>query len=122
MRSLLTALLLSLGITASAFAITDTNFRPANWGLAGSWSTISVTTSSYVALAANPGRVYLLIQNNDTGSSTIRVKFNSAITGTEGVVITAGGNYEPMIPPTGSVHVQSSAASGVTATIIEGIK
>lgn len=53
----------------------------------------TVGTSSTVALAANKDRGYLIVQNN--GSSTCLISFGTAISGSEGLHIEAGQNYEP---------------------------
>lgn len=80
---------------------------------------VNATTTSTEALAANGQRFYLLIVNK--GTQTVYVKFNASSTGTEGIPIPAGGNYEPLHVPTTSVYVLSS--SGTQALyILEGKK
>lgn len=77
---------------------------------------VTATTTSTVALAENKERRYLLIQNN--GAVTVYVKFGAAHSGTEGVWIIAGGNYEPFQAPLESIYVKS-ASSTAAVTIIE---
>lgn len=75
----------------------------------------SSTTASTLALASNSMRTYLLIQN--TGSTSIIVKFGSVQSASEGVTIPAGWNYEPNLAPTNSVWIKS--ASGTNAVTIQ---
>jgi hypothetical protein len=76
-----------------------------------------VTGSSTLELAGNSNRVYLLIQNK--GSDFILCKFGSVHSGTEGVRILAGGNYEPYMPPTSGVYCKSNSGTQAS-TFIEG--
>jgi hypothetical protein len=78
---------------------------------------VTATTTSTLAVSADKFRNYLLIQNK--GSVGVYVKFGSASTGTEGVYIIAGGNYEPFQSPTSAVYVKS-ASSTSDLTIITG--
>lgn len=77
----------------------------------------TITGTSTQLLAFNPSRCYLLIQNN--GATSIIVKLGSVQSGTEGVVIISGGNWEPPIAPINSVWAES-ASSTDAATVIEG--
>lgn len=80
-------------------------------------TTPALSTSSALVLAANPDRKYLVIQN--TSAISVYVKFGSAHSGTEGVLITAGGNYEPNEVPTDSVYAKSASGTP-TLNIVEG--
>ncbi len=77
----------------------------------------SITATSTKVLDANPKRNYLLIQNR--GTDGIYVKFGSAHSGTEGVVIPAGGNYEPIKPMRDSVYIKASTGTQ-SVTTLEG--
>lgn len=79
---------------------------------------VSVTGTSTKLLNANVNRKYLIIINS--GTDAIYIKAASAHSGTEGVKIPAGGNWEPFVPPIDSLYFKS--ASGTQAvSIIEGI-
>lgn len=56
-------------------------------------TTTIVGTSGVQVLAANADRGYLIVQNNGTGNCFI--KFTGAITGSEGLIIGSGQNFEP---------------------------
>ena len=79
--------------------------------------TVTVTSTSTQELAQDNLRAYLLIVNN--GAVPVYVKFGSAQTGTEGVAIPAGGNYEPYHAPANSVWMDT-ASSTASCTIIQG--
>lgn len=81
-------------------------------------STVSVTTSSAQFLPANEVRTYLLILNN--GSASVILKLGSTISGSESVIIPAGGNYEPRLAPKQSVWMKSSSGTQ-SVNILEGI-
>lgn len=72
----------------------------------------TVTSAKY--LDSNPKRNYLLIQNN--GSASVIIKFGSAHSGSEGIVIAAGGNYEPIKPMRESLYIKSS--TGTQAVVV----
>jgi len=75
-------------------------------------TTMTATTTSTLALAADTQRKYLIIQNRGaSGSATVYVKFGSAHTGTEGIEIVPGGNYEPYWAPYNSVYIESSTST-----------
>lgn len=78
---------------------------------------VNATTTSTLALAANPLRKYLMIQNN--GTAVVSVTFNAAQTSTEGVQIVAGGNYEPFKASADSVYLKASSGSQ-SVVLIEG--
>lgn len=74
--------------------------------------------ASTKVLNANNLRTYLIIEN--TGATPIIVKFNSAISGSdEGLLIPAGGNYEPNEAPAGAVYLKAQSGSP-TYVVIEG--
>jgi hypothetical protein len=77
----------------------------------------SASTTSVRALDLESARRCLTVQNK--GSSTIYIKFNSIHSGTEGIAVTGGGNWEPFIVPINSIWIKS-AAGIVTATVLEG--
>lgn len=80
---------------------------------------VNATTSSAQVLAVNGQRFYLLIVNK--GTQTVYIKFDSSSTGTQGIPIPAGGNYEPIHVPVSAVYALSS--SGTQALyILEGKK
>ena len=77
----------------------------------------TATTVSTLFAASNNTRNYLLVQNKGTG--IIYVKAGSVHSGTEGVLIPAGGNWEPIQAPLDSIWIK--AAAGVQAiSIIQG--
>lgn len=92
-----------------------------NMALAGTVVSLTegtATTTSTQALAANTGRRSLLIQNR--GSQILHVKTASAHTGGQvGVVIAAGGNWEPYETPVDAIFLKSDAATS-DYTIAEG--
>lgn len=103
-------LILAFLLAAPAWALSENVYVRSEFEM-------GATTTSTQALGANPLRNYLLIQNK--GTDTIYVKFNAAGSAGEGVMVTAGGNYEPLKPLTSSFYVR--AASGTqTLTVIEG--
>lgn len=81
-------------------------------------SQASIGTSSTLALAANKDRGYLMIQNK--GGDSCQVKFGSAITGTEGILITAGQYYEPVEAFLKSAVYMSCTGSGNNVVFLEG--
>jgi len=72
-------------------------------------SALNATITSTKILSRNDLRTYLLIQN--VGTDTIIVKFNSVQSGSEGIQIPAGGNYEPVLTPKDSVWIESASGS-----------
>jgi hypothetical protein len=104
-------------LLALILGLTGTEIACANQVLFGSPVTVTVTGTSTQVLAANSLRSYLIIQNN--GSQNAIIKFGSAQTGTEGIVIIPGGNYEPIWAPANSVFA-ISASSTTSLTILQG--
>lgn len=83
-----------------------------------SQQTVTASVTSTLVLAANSFRQYLMIQNN--GATNVIVKFGSAQTGTEGLVIPAnGGSYEMNKPATDAVYLRS-ASSTDSVRVVEG--
>lgn len=74
----------------------------------------SATTTSTQALTYNTYRRYLIIQNR--GAASIYVKFGAVHSGTEGLEIVGGGNYEMLTPPFNSVWIV--AASGTQSVVL----
>lgn len=100
--------LLLILLSVGAYALNSLTFTQ---------TTFSCTTTSSVAIAARPYRKYFLIQNR--GSTSVYIKPDSAHSGTEGIEIIAGGNWEPIESPQNSFYCK--AASGTDSlTIIEG--
>jgi hypothetical protein len=80
-------------------------------------TTTVVGTDSIEALAANKNRGYLIMQNN--GSGNCWVKFGSAQTGLEGLVLGASQNYEPVESFSKSSVYMRCAASGSSIVFLE---
>lgn len=79
---------------------------------------VASTVTSSQFMAANSLRSYLIIQN--TGTSNILVKFQSASVNTaDGLLIPAGGAYEPIDAPTQAVFIRSVTGTN-SAVIIQG--
>jgi len=72
---------------------------------------------SVQVLPANGNRTYLLIQNKSGGS--IFFSFGNKANTYDGVVIEAGGNYEPYIYPSSSLHIVASLVNS-DVVVIEG--
>lgn len=96
-----------LGLGASAAAQTSIK----------SQTIVSVTTASTKLLDENLHRRYLLIINR--GSDSIYVKADSAQSTTEGVVIPAGGNWEPYVVPINGFYFKSASGTQ-TVSIVSG--
>ena len=75
----------------------------------------TATVTSTLILPQNNLRRYLLIQNK--GAVNIIIKFGSVQSGTEGIIIPSGGNYEPSVVPMGALYMRS--ASSTSAVMIE---
>lgn len=69
----------------------------------------NATTTSAKVLNADLERKYLLIQNR--GVDSIYLKIESAHSGTEGIVISAGGNYESEMPIYNEIWLKSASGS-----------
>lgn len=78
---------------------------------------LTASTTSTQVLDEHPGRCYMMVQNK--GSESILVKTGSVHSGSEGVLIVAGGNWEPFSPPVGSVYIKSLATTSAI-TVISG--
>ena len=108
MKSILIVLLLAFAPQSYA----------ANNILFGAPVTVTVTNSSTQELAANPLRSYLIMVNN-SATVPVYVRFGHVQSGTEGVTIPPGGNYEPFEAPSNSVFMVT-ASSTASVTIIQG--
>ena len=106
MKIFLSAILL-LGLAQQALAAADF----------AAPTQVTVTTTSTEHLSSNAGRTYLLIVNR--GSNTVYVKPSSAHSGTEGVPITGGGNWEPSTVPKNSFYMKTASGTS-TVDILEG--
>lgn len=79
---------------------------------------LTATTTPAIGLNLNFEREYLLIQNK--GSVAIVLQFvNAPADSTDGIIIPAGGNYEPIHPPVDKFYIRSQSATSATE-IIEG--
>lgn len=79
---------------------------------------LGATTTSVIGLASRSSRRCLIIQNI-SAASTIYIKFDSAHTGTEGLNLSAGTIWAPIIVPMNSIYIKGSAGN-VSATILSG--
>lgn len=79
--------------------------------------TFTATTTSAQAMPAAIDRKYLLVQNK--GAVSVYLKFDSAHSANEGVVIVAGGNYEVLKAPTNAIYIKSASSTSEVA-IYEG--
>jgi hypothetical protein len=90
----------------------------ANQVLFGPPHVVGITATSTAIRPKNSLRTYLIIQN--IGALPVVVKFGSIQDdATDGVVIPAGGNYEPFLAPANSVWIRT-ASSTSTVVLIEG--
>lgn len=81
-------------------------------------STVTATGTSTLVLAANLNRNYLLVQNK--GSADVILKLGSVQSGSEGIIIPASGNYEPIRVPIDSLYLKSSTSTQ-SVFIYEGV-
>lgn len=79
---------------------------------------VSVTSSATVVPGSSLSTKSLLIVNK--GSDIVRVKADSAPTGTEGVPIPAGGSWEPAEAPTNTLYIKADVGPE-TVLIYRGI-
>lgn len=70
-------------------------------------------------LQANRSRNYLMVQNKS--ASNMWLVFNNSATVFAGVLVEAGGFYEPYKAPWSSVHVISTAAN-LDGVAVEGVE
>lgn len=76
----------------------------------------SVTTTSKSVLASNEKRIYLMVQNN--GTAVVRISIGSKA-GATSFQIAAGGAYEFLVAPVGSVDLRADSGTQAVA-IFEG--
>lgn len=108
-KAFLSLLLLFLLVTMDAFGASGIKTQ----------TTANASGTSTLLLAENRSRNYILIQNR--GATNVYIKFNSAHSGTEGIEIVAGGNWEPPEAPKNAIYMKS--ASGTPSiTTIEGVQ
>lgn len=77
----------------------------------------TATTSSASELDANLKRKYLLIVNKC--SETMYVGVGASTSGTEGIPIPQGGNYEPFVVPVDEIFLKA-ASTTCDFIIVEG--
>lgn len=95
------------------------NPTPENFGIIAAGQTVvTATATSTKYVNANPNRVYLFIQN--TGANSATIKFDSAQSANEGIVLAANASITLSPAPINSVWAKS--ATGTTLNIVEGIK
>lgn len=104
--SLLLAFLLSTVCFAGSFYFSVSN-----------QAVVSVTGTSTQFLPFNARRAYLLIQNN--GSDYVILKIATVQSGTEGIIIAAGGNYEPIKAPQEAIFMMSNSGTQ-SVLVVEG--
>lgn len=80
---------------------------------------VTATTTSNLVIGGHVKRNYLLVVNKGTGP--VLLKFVSAHTGTEGILVPAGGNYEPMRVPMDSLYIRSVSGSQLVS-VTEGVE
>lgn len=80
-------------------------------------TTASASGTSTKILDARTTRNYLLFQNN--GATNIYLKFDAIHSGTEGIVVIAGGVWEPIEVPRNSIWIKAASATP-SYTILEG--
>ncbi len=90
----------------------------ANQVLFGPPLVVNATATSAKVLNANSLRKYLLIVNK--GDYAVEIKLGSSVqSGTEGIPIPAGGNYEPIQAPGNAVYAVTITGTSAL-TIIQG--
>lgn len=93
----------------------------ANTGGAFAQSAPAVTNASAQLLAANTGRRYLLIQNNDDAGDVFVTLDGADATAANGIKIVAGGALElSAYCPTGAVKAIGSIANNTKVIVVEG--
>lgn len=70
---------------------------------------MSVSTTASAISGSNLSARYLLIVNK--GTDVVRVKMGSAPTGTEGIPIPVGGNWEPQAVPQETIYIKSDSGT-----------
>jgi len=93
------------------------------FGISDKYSIITqtdvVVSTSVLQLPFRASRSYLLVQNK--GSDNVLVKFGSAHSASEGILVLPGGNYEPLKVPVDSMYLKSVSGTP-TVSIVEGIE
>jgi hypothetical protein len=77
----------------------------------------TATTTSTQILSARQDRNYLVVINN--GDEDVYLKIGSIHSGTEGILITAGGSWEPASVPIESIWIKASTGTQAYS-IVEG--
>jgi len=78
--------------------------------------TTATSENELPALAGNPNRAYLIVQNNS--NLIVRVSFSKVGRKNQGIKIDPGGNYEPDVVPTNPIFLYSVGNAPVA--LIEG--
>lgn len=103
--------------TGNVSVLNTVNVIPLNNG-AASQSRVSLTNVNQQILAANAGRKYLMIQNNDAGA-VMRVKIDgNAATAAQGFRIPAGSTYVfENFNVTGAINCMMETATGAPGNV-----
>lgn len=97
--------------------------QPPNGAVNGSFyqAQKTVTSASGALLAANTGRRYLLIQNNDPSGDILLRLDGAPATLTNGIKLEAGGSLElTVFVPTGEISAIGSIANNANVIVVEG--
>lgn len=78
---------------------------------------VTATTTTTKVLEGTIKRNYLMIVNN--GTVAVYAKVGSAQSGNEGILIPAGGNWEPSLAPSDAIYIKS-ASSTSSVTLLTG--
>lgn len=93
---MLNKIILTLLLSAPCWAANQVSMQ--------SLTTASVSTSSISVASASHLRRYLIVQNR--GTVDCYLKFDSAHSGTEGLLLQANGVYEPYVVPTNEIYMK----------------
>jgi hypothetical protein len=106
----MTRLLLALAIVSATLA-TVCHQREASAEIISikTQGELTATTTSQQVVGANMRRKYLLVQNK--GSQDVYLKFETAPTGTQGILIPRGGNYESIDMPISPAFIKTNAGT-----------
>ncbi len=96
-----------LFLMVAVFSITA---KAENYSMCSAPVVISATATSAQVLAANSKRTYLIIVNKST-TVTAQLKYGSAQSGTEGLPVVPGGNYESYEPGTQAIFAVTSSST-----------
>lgn len=74
-------------------------------------TTLTGATAATLLLARNESRSCLLVVNK--GANSVSISVSSAVNGTSGFPIPAGGNWEPTVVPVDAIYVLGGATTTV---------